>query len=537
MKEAYKIAENICEKEAEKFECQAQVDLLAPRFLHSYLYHFFDPFYQCGSQNLCDDYEELKVDDFKKRVLADMPTPQKTPVQNKSRYKILHITDTHIEFDYIIGNEAKCKTQYCCVSDSGKATNNETAAGKWGTTKGQCDIPLQTMEEALKYISEVHKPEIILWTGDSYGHIAWRQVKEHQTDAMKYISGLIDKYFISQGVQVYPMWGNHESFPLDEFDYYGNDTQYLKDTAYDIWKNWIPKDAIESLQKRGFYSLKNEKYKFKLITLLTEVFDILDFHIIKYPTNPLNELEWLESELREAESSGYTVIIQGHIPVGECIAQSQWSRRYNILIQRFQNIIRGQFFGHTHYDQFQIIRSQDEKQAPVSYTLTSPCLTGGNSMPTFREYEFDRDTNALLNIQAYRLDIDKANKDQATSLMNYWFKAYDFVEYYKFKDYITLDQMANLVEQFATDKNLLKKYVFNYYQGHQSLEMIEKKIVNDTQGYFQKLRYCEAKYAVYKDIFECAKDATTIEPFFEIYEYISDYSNVWYQAKKKAQQQ
>ena len=37
-----------------------------------------------------------------------------------------------------------------------------------------------------------------------------------------------------------------------------------------------------------------------------------------------------------------------------CALQGRWSHEYNRIVRRFNNTILGQFFGHTHNDEFEI---------------------------------------------------------------------------------------------------------------------------------------------------------------------------------------
>jgi len=60
-----------------------------------------NPIEVCGAIGLCkDSYHVLDFNDYLKDVLADKPnktTPQPTL---KSTYKVLHLADMHIDFEY-----------------------------------------------------------------------------------------------------------------------------------------------------------------------------------------------------------------------------------------------------------------------------------------------------------------------------------------------------------------------------------------------------------------------------------------------------
>lgn len=68
-----------------------------------------------------------------------------------------------------------------------------------------------------------------------------------------------------------------------------------------------------------------------------------------------------------------------------------WSQQYHRIIRRFNNTIRGQFFGHTHYDEFEVMLSPKQTSfQPVNVLYVAPSLTPHNGMNSaYRIYEID----------------------------------------------------------------------------------------------------------------------------------------------------
>lgn len=64
----------------------------------------------------------------------------------------------------------------------------------------------------------------------------------------------------------------------------------------------------------------------------------------------------MAQELAKAEAAGEKVYFIGHIApcLGSCL--SAWARHYVTLIERYEHIVAGQFFGHTHSDETCITR-------------------------------------------------------------------------------------------------------------------------------------------------------------------------------------
>ena len=68
----------------------------------------------------------------------------------------------------------------------------------------------------------------------------------------------------------------------------------------------------------------------------------------------------------------------------------KWSHEYNRLVQRFNNTISGQFFGHTHFDEFQTFFTKATPYHPVGVAFLGPSLTShGQINPAYRIYYID----------------------------------------------------------------------------------------------------------------------------------------------------
>ena len=102
--------------------------------------------------------------------------------------------------------------------------------------------------------------------------------------------------------------------------------------------------------------------------------------------DPADELLWLIFELQLAELKGekvgkyrtaiifvsigtilWQVHILGHIPPGHVDCVRVWSANFNAIVGRYSHIIAGQFYGHTHLDEFQLFFSKEknEKESTV----------------------------------------------------------------------------------------------------------------------------------------------------------------------------
>ena len=166
----------------------------------------------------------------------------------------------------------------------------------------------------MQFASTNLKVDMIVWTGDNIAHDIWHQSKDNQTLSTYVLTQEIMKYF--PNTTVYPMFGNHEAYPADEFDTVGDESAWLLDELTTMWRTWLDEEALDTFSKKSYYATVNPKFNVKIIALDTQACDSADFYIIRDPTDPMHELEWLRKELYDSESKNQGVIIMGHIPPG-----------------------------------------------------------------------------------------------------------------------------------------------------------------------------------------------------------------------------
>jgi sphingomyelin phosphodiesterase len=91
--------------------------------------------------------------------------------------------------------------------------------------------------------------------------------------------------------------------------------------------------------------------------------------------DPGNQLEWLQKQLELTKSQNQTVHIVGHVPPGHEDCFKTWSREFYKIVAKYRSVIRGQFYGHTHYDEFRIFHDPLIKSDPINVMWIGPSLT------------------------------------------------------------------------------------------------------------------------------------------------------------------
>lgn len=75
------------------------------------------------------------------------------------------------------------------------------------------------------------------------------------------------------------------------------------------------------------------------------------------------QLQWLHDTLLVAEQANEKTHILGHVPPNTASCVHTWNREFDRIVRRFAHIISGQFYGHTHRDEFHIFYLDEKKSA------------------------------------------------------------------------------------------------------------------------------------------------------------------------------
>ena len=305
------------------------------------------------------------------------------------------------------------------------------------------------MKDFLEREIERNSPDIIIYLGDAADHNTMDQPRGTHLLASKYIADKLSQKYPHAG-QVYPVIGNHEGLPVDDYDVWGNQSNWIQEGLVDMWGQWLLPQcmylyiyiyiyilAAKSVKERGCYSQKHGESNLRIIVLNPWVYSAMNAYIWKNATDPWGHLDWLYQELLSAEDKKEDVIILGHIPPSAYSAVMgdlyiyiyiylEWGYRFGVIVDRFSNNIRGLLFGHTHRDTWQLIGSASSPTPAGVIQVVPPLTTFKFLNPSYRIYILDANTSTFLDSFTYRLYLHVANYLRSPL----WTLAYSFAHTY-----------------------------------------------------------------------------------------------------------
>ncbi|KAH7364647.1 Metallo-dependent phosphatase-like protein [Rhexocercosporidium sp. MPI-PUGE-AT-0058] len=345
--------------------------------------------------------------------------------------QVVHISDIHVDLSYKKGSSYNCTKNICCrpyaAADQPGVT--KYPAGEYGNPA--CDSPV-TLEESLYSAIENLVPNraFTIFTGDVVEGAVWL------VNDTEVINDLQDAYSRMKGLgQAYGVVGNHDAAPVNSFPPASVDTTIGTQWAYDVlsseWTSVIGSAAAAEVKSNfGSYSVLTSG-GLRLISVNTNFWYKQNFWLYEatMERDPSGQLAWLVTELEAAETAGERVWLMGHMPMGSSGAFHDQSQYFDQIIQRFDATIAALFFGHTHQDEFEVAYSTPatpSANTAVMVSYIAPALTPTSGNPTFRVYDVDPVTFAVLDYTVYYTNISSPTYQSGPI----WEKLYSVKETY-----------------------------------------------------------------------------------------------------------
>lgn len=127
----------------------------------------------------------------------------------------------------------------------------------------------------------------------------------------------------------------------------------------------------------------------------------------------------------------------------------------------------GQFFGHTHVDEFEVFYDEETLSRPLSVAFLAPSATTYIGLnPGYRVYQIDGNypgsSHVVLDHETYILNLTQANEPGATP---HWQRLYRARETYGLPNALPA-AWHDLVYRMRGDTQLFQTFWFLYHKGH-----------------------------------------------------------------------
>ncbi|XP_075163064.1 cyclic GMP-AMP phosphodiesterase SMPDL3A [Haematobia irritans] len=164
-----------------------------------------------------------------------------------------HITDLHL--DTIYSQDGDVMRSCWHIERQPPPSSSTHSPGRYGDYL--CDSPWTLIESAAKAMKtrQGDNVEFVLWTGDGLSHSARPMSEMKKLEILRNITDLLGRTFSSQFV--FPVLG-HEDGTTTNFRHMG-----------DLWRHWLPTEALHTFEKGGYYSIEQTKSRLRIIALNT----------------------------------------------------------------------------------------------------------------------------------------------------------------------------------------------------------------------------------------------------------------------------
>lgn len=351
------------------------------------------------------------------------PENAREPDPSGETFNVLHVSDFHVDLDYLVGSESNCSQSMCCTEHSyHDAVPDEVIQAPAHAYGGYyCDVPKDLLKSSMDSVAEIHKSknfQFAIFTGDMADH----EQEQYQSldDAIE--SEKVSYRFMKNAIKDIPFYitlGNHDSYPYGQIAQaksgHENRFAWNTDLAYDMWTgmDWLTEpEAAAARDHYAAFSVATKHQGLRVISLNANFWYLSNYYnywATETDSDSSGMLRFLSDELLACEKNGERAWVIAHVPTGGTLEEALPgpSQVFYQVLERFSpHVVAGVFFGHTHRDEFQVMYAQNATQKTEANALTVAFLDESvtpfrDHNPGWRYYEVDSATYSVVNIHHY----------------------------------------------------------------------------------------------------------------------------------------
>jgi sphingomyelin phosphodiesterase len=385
--------------------------------------------------------------------------------------RILHITDLHVDPQYLNGSDSNCLTYLCCHGIYGPGD-----AGQYGTNN--CDMSPRVLQSFFRYINLTFaytgNPfvtnatalnghlDYVLWGGDNPAQDMWNASVGRNLGATQFIATALRNNL--PGLPVFPAPGTHDFLPDNLFN--PATDLWMLDALADAYLPWLDSTMLSTFRQLGAYTALLRP-GLRVLVANTQFASARNFYLImdSMQNASLAHQTFIVATLEQARAAKEKVIYLSHVPPGTLDSTPTFGARAAQMATLYKDVILFSAFGHDHHDLFQVFHQVSPDLAmrplldqPLSVAFVAPSMTPYNAVnPAFRVYTLNATTFELIDHETHFFNLTQANlwaddvahtTDsllEATALAS-WHKLYNMKETYNMTDMSALS-FANLSQR------------------------------------------------------------------------------------------
>ncbi len=358
-------------------------------------------------------------------------------------------------------------------------SSSDSSYGPYGTDS-YYRLMVSAFEEMQKRNSN---PDMIIINGDFICHqfesVFLQHTGETNRDSLRsfirktvsFVFLMLDQHF--PNTPVLPVLGNNDDYCGDyHIQPDGPFLSFFAGQTKPLLRNMQQSDYLKTFSKGGYYKVAMPWDDKTVFIGLNTIYFSTNYANVCDSADTANagwdEFNWLKKTLADCKSKGEDVWLSYHIPPGmdiyksskakPCGAHEMWKQPYNDsflnLVNRYSDIIKGNFAGHTHMDEFRII--SDGKKLTSFVHITPAISPIFDNNPGFVEITWDPKKLELINSVTYRF------KGIQTKGDNTWAEEYNYGKTYNIPA-INAKTLAKIWKKMETDSATRAHYMHYYF--------------------------------------------------------------------------
>lgn len=304
-----------------------------------------------------------------------------------------------------------------------------------------------------KFTGSGAQPDFVVWTGDNARHDSDRLMPRTAADIYE-ANAKVATLLSSLGVPLIPSIGNNDVYPHDQLCMGPNDPNIANLSS--IWAPFIPSDQQATFKQLGCYTKK----------ISPNLWVIAVNTMVMYKKNKCGSgchsgdnggavLDWIHEQLRQAEASGATVYLSGHVPPIPDFWHGKCMEKYSTLASKYSRTVAAHLYAHTHQDNYAFLSD------PVSGNVVSVVNIAPSGVstynPSLRQYSYNTASGLITDYQQFFANLTNVNLQPH---MLAWHKEYSWRESYGYNAW-TLNNWLDLDQRIGSQPDTKWKYI-NY---------------------------------------------------------------------------